>query len=225
MLFPSHIKRKDSLRHFAIFMFIFVTTLMIILPSYSLSGNTGGVNNEESHSDGIMSTSILDPNMQVEQIKTLESDLLQQLHTQKMGIEASKEEIRLIDKELTGKQTQIMELENQIKITNTSLQENKDALAKVLASYQKTGVGSQLELLLSSENLSDFLQRLSIFREMNLQATNILEDLKTGRETLQTKRDEQRALLARLDEQKNVKIIALTEMQKKEADLSEQLSA
>ncbi len=222
MIFHSvHKNKTNTFRLFLVILVFCLTISLVVIPSYSLSNSNTSDNNEND----TLSTSTAESNLQIDQLKTLEADLLLQLHTQQMGIDASKVEIKQIEEDIVIKQGQVLQLEIQIEESNTTLQASKEALANVLITYQKTGVGSQLELLLSSESLSDFLQRLSIFKEMNLQASIMLEELKTNRETLEAKKIKQNLLLTKLDEQKKAKTSALSEMQSKEKDLSEQLSA
>ena len=64
-----------------------------------------------------------------------------------------------------------------------------DILEKVLVSYQKNGMTSYLETLLSSENLTDFIKRLNIIQELSRNTGEMLNSIEEEKNNLISQRE------------------------------------
>ena len=105
------------------------------------------------------------------------------------------QEIELMEAEEKELATGIEAINREIKSLGTAITEGELAYAKkrgsleqVLKSYQRMGPGSYVEIILDSDNLSTFLQRLNILRDLTRNTGELLDQLETSGEKLSTEK-------------------------------------
>ncbi len=94
----------------------------------------------------------------------------------------------LIALELKAIKREINQLEEELIEEETAYQEKQEILKQVLKSYQRSGPGSYLELILDSDNLTMFLRRLNALKEITKNTGELLASLKKSKEKLAEER-------------------------------------
>ncbi len=153
-----------------------------------------------------------------------EKETLRQLNVLQVEIAEDESKRRKLEEDSVLLQKERLELDSRISAETAKRDADRKNVREILVRYEMAGPGSQMELLLDSENLSMFLQRLSILREMNAQTEAYLTRLDVICRTLAAQEAEKVALLADLDEKRTAINRALVGKQALEAELEASLS-
>lgn len=177
------------------------------------------------------------------------SSLNQQIHSIQAQQQSTQEDIMSIDLKMNETQAKIEELNKQIETTTADLKEAAKQLQEAIARVQKrdkllktrvsaiyeAGDVSYIEVLLGSQDFSDFLERLDAVKSIVDQDVTILEDNKRDRDIIAEKKKqieeqlkslkamqaEAQQLAAQLEAQKQERERILKELQAKEGELLE----
>jgi len=103
--------------------------------------------------------------------------LVQEIEQIKREEDAAAREIAAIKEEVAG-------LEVRIKDEEIAYENKRDTLKQVLRSYQRRGAGSFLEIILDSDSLTEFIQRLNILRDLTRNTGDLLESMEESKEKL-----------------------------------------
>lgn len=95
----------------------------------------------------------------------LQTETLQKLFAQKQKIGAMDKEEERIAGDIATLNRQIAGLQSSIAEEEIAYTQKQEDLKQLLQSYQRMGPGSYLEIILESNDLTDFLRRLNILRE------------------------------------------------------------
>lgn len=94
-------------------------------------------------------------------------------------------------------QQESLEAQKNIFIMEVAISKRQDdydsqlaVLEQVLVAYQKNGPASNLEILLSAENLSDFIKRLNVLRDLSHNTAEILQTLNEEKNNLVSERED-----------------------------------
>ncbi|SDK67374.1 coiled-coil domain-containing protein [Natronincola ferrireducens] len=113
-----------------------------------------------------------------------EKEILQNLFSLVQEIkEVEREETEIIeDIEVINQEITI--LESTIAVEEIAYEKKREDLKQVLKSYQRRGPGSYLEIILDSDNLTTFLRRLNILRDITRNTGELLGSLEESNENL-----------------------------------------
>ncbi|MCI1693929.1 murein hydrolase activator EnvC family protein [Aneurinibacillus aneurinilyticus] len=173
----------------------------------------------------------------------------QQISSIQAQQQSTKEDIMSIDLKMNETQAKIQELDKKIEETTASLKEAAKQLQEAITRVEKrdkllktrvsaiyeAGDISYLEVLLGSQDFSDFLERLDAVKSIVDQDVTILEDNKRDRDIIAEKKKqieeqlkslkamqaEAQQLAAQLDAQKQERERILKELQEQEGELLE----
>jgi peptidoglycan hydrolase CwlO-like protein len=140
-----------------------------------------------------------------------EKKVLEDLFNLVQEIENMDREEKAITRDLEVIQDDIKTLESKIQTEQKNYDQKKDVLRDVLITYQKRGAGTFLDIVLQSESLSDFLDRLNILRDLTRNTDELLDALEESKQKLAEEK-------ARLDEK-------FAQLSKKQEDLKQAIAA
>ena len=112
----------------------------------------------------------------------LQTETLQKLFAQKQKIDAMGKEEAKIAKDIETLTGQITALQRAISEEEIAYNQKKEDLKQLLQSYQKIGPGSYLEIILDSSDLTDFLRRLNILRNITRNTDKLMQKLQSIKE-------------------------------------------
>jgi len=118
-----------------------------------------------------------------------ERGVLQNLFLLVQEIEEMEREENKISKEIYLVKEEIKTMEVMIVGEETAYEKKRDVLKQVLNSYQRKGAGSFLEIILDSDNLTDFLRRVNTLRDLTGDTGELLEQLKESKEKLSIEKE------------------------------------
>lgn len=117
-------------------------------------------------------------------ISVEEMEILQNLFILAQEIELLEVEEKKLAQEIEVLNKEIRDLEDTIAEGELAYARKKESLKQVLRSYQRMGPGSFLEIVLESDSLSTFLQRVNILRDLTRNTGELLEQLEESGEKL-----------------------------------------
>lgn len=106
-----------------------------------------------------------------------EKQILENLFLQVQEIEELERDEANINAEVKAMQYEIENLEDRITSEELSYDKYKDVLKEVLKTYQRMGPGSYVEIILSSESMSDLFNRINTLRDLTKGTGELLESL------------------------------------------------
>ncbi len=114
-----------------------------------------------------------------------EKTIIQDLFILLQEIEGLERDYTAISKEVEILRQETFNLESRIEVQEEKYNKNLLIMEDVLKSYQRMGPASYLEILLDSENISDFLRRINIIRDLSRNTGDLLDTIEETRDSLE----------------------------------------
>ena len=195
-----------------VFVLLFVA-VPLTLASAAQSGDTGfvlvaSVLPSQEHTSMQGST---DAQAAMRETEAKEAETLAALRSLQLDIARKAAEADQLVAEQEQLQERLVEIEGALQEERKRYRDSSTALGNVLTAWQTAGPGSRLELLLSSNSLSLFLQRLSAMRQLDRDMDALLEQLEQN--------------LIAMDAQKARQQEAITALEHKGAEIGNALRA
>ncbi|NLX64662.1 MAG: hypothetical protein GX022_07825 [Clostridiaceae bacterium] len=130
-----------------------------------------------------------DPQKSLEDISMEEKAVLEELFFLSQEIDEMNRRVEELSKESELIAREITILEADISKRQEHYDMQLAILEKVLVSYQRNGMTSYLETLLSSENLTDFIKRLNIIQELSRNTGEMLNSMDEEKNKLISERE------------------------------------
>jgi peptidoglycan hydrolase CwlO-like protein len=115
-------------------------------------------------------------------------------------------EIELLNTEMAKLQLDIEQLNldslhksEMIEIENENFKNIQKSLIKILKHQQRSGVGSYLQMILGSENISDFLNRLNLIRDLSKNTVRLMEEIDVSKNILEREKMELEVLISEME--------------------------
>lgn len=137
-------------------------------------------------------------------------------------------EINTLEEQITSVQSQISEKETNIAIKQKEFEETQELFEKRLIAIYQAGDTSYLELMLSSQDLSDFISKYYLVSELATCDKNLIETIRQAKVTLETEKTELEISKTELEtnkEAKQAKQDALAVVKKEKDSKAAKLSA
>lgn len=122
-----------------------------------------------------------------EQLSTITQEeklIIEQLFIGLQEIEGLERDYLAINKEIESLKIDVSDLEINIDKEEDKYNQNLIILEEILKSYQRMGPASYLEIILESKDISDFLRRINIIRDLARNTDNILNSIEDTKEIL-----------------------------------------
>lgn len=130
-----------------------------------------------------------------------EKEVLERLFILSQEIEEMNRQNLQISKEIEGLNEEVEEIEKLIGIETLAYEENLNIMEDVLKTYQRSGPGSFIELILSSDSLKVLLQRLNALGDITRNTNNLLESLQESKAKLDIEKSKITERLITIEEQ------------------------
>ncbi|MEA4849002.1 MAG: hypothetical protein VB106_17345, partial [Clostridiaceae bacterium] len=154
-----------------------------------------------------------------------EKEILQNLFILTQEIEAAEAEEEKLSREIETINKEIKALEAVIAEDELAFGKKRESLKQVLKSYQRMGPGSFLEIILDSDSLSTFLQRLNTVRDLTHNTGTLLEGLAANNERLERERSKLSENLVLVKDKQKLSREALTNKMELKAEKEEYLTS
>jgi peptidoglycan hydrolase CwlO-like protein len=117
-------------------------------------------------------------------ISEVEKEILQNLFTLSQEIELMELEEKKLSQDVEAINSDIRGMQAAIEESERRYDHKQESLKQVLRSYQRMGPGSFMEIILESDSLSTFLQRVNTLRDLTRNTGELLDQLETSGENL-----------------------------------------
>lgn len=178
---------------------------------------------------GFYAAAVLPPMAEVEHqllnISEEELALLETLFTLTQEIQGLESQEGVIQEQIELLKEQILQAQASIEENQGAFQQLQEKLEGVLKSYQRRGAASYLEILLKAEDLSDFLRRINLIRDLTRNTGALLKELESQQALLTAKEQELQGTMERLTQEEAQLAKARLEKEAMKASLEEQLAA
>ncbi|MDR7870986.1 MAG: hypothetical protein RIN55_09020 [Tissierellaceae bacterium] len=127
-----------------------------------------------------------------------EKRIVEELFVQLQEIEGLERDYAAINEEIETLKVEVKNLETYIQNEQDKYHANLNVLEEILKSYQRMGPASYLEIILESQNISDFLRRINVIKDLAKNTGDILDSIDETKEILiqeKNKLDEKLSLI------------------------------
>lgn len=153
------------------FISIFIICAVVLIPLYI--GVTASVVEPPSKNEE-----------KLEEISEEQKKILQSLFTLTQEITVLESEEKKLAKDIETAKLDIIKIEVEIAREQAVFEKNQEVLGRFFKLYQKLGPGSYLEIIMDSDNLSTFLRRLNMLRDLSRNAGKLLDMLEESKNKL-----------------------------------------
>lgn len=157
---------------------------------------------------------ISDVEKQITQNAEEQKKIVDELYKLEQEIQSSANKEMQINEQIIQYTDELNALQAQIDEENVWFDLNKEVLGNVLKIYQKRGPGTFIEILLGSDNLSDFVQRLNILKDLTKKTGSLLDTLDAIVKQLETTQEEKKEKLVSIEEEQQKLVIAINQKKK-----------
>jgi peptidoglycan hydrolase CwlO-like protein len=176
----------------------------------TISGQTGSLHKSEE---------------KIEQITDQQKEILQKLFAQEQRLAAMAREEKGVAGDIEDLNKQTAALQKSIVEEETIYAGKKEELKQLLQSYQKMGPGSYLEIILESNDLTDFLRRINLLRELSGNSGKLIGQLQGNLEKQTADKTKLAAELASLNSRQAEYQASLVKERQLKQDLEEYLAS
>ncbi|MBU5311452.1 hypothetical protein KQI38_05380 [Tissierella carlieri] len=156
-------------KHIFILLSLFIAVILIFTSSTLLADNENNISEIRERLDNISEE---------------EKQILEDLFIKFQEIEEMERENKRISQEIDTMKIGIEGLGEKIEKEEINYKHNLNALENILKSYQRMGPASFLDIILNSDNLTDFIRRINIVRDLARNTGNLLDKIEESKESL-----------------------------------------
>lgn len=193
---------------------------LIFLIGINLVFSSNGINSTDitnSDSTNPDPTQVFDEEEVSQRLDTIDSevsDIVSELYRLEQFIQESKLRINRLQEEQAKTEEKIRQTREEILKKQEEIQSYESTLGQVLATYQRMGATSFLEILLESENLKNLLQRITLFQDMTRNTGDLMMKIEDALVELdQTERLLQETRVALMEEEEELSRVILENQQ------------
>ena len=166
---------------------ISILTFMILVSSISIAFAATSQELRDQQSD--LDAKIEQTNTEIAGVKTQMTAALKQINTLNVEITGYTNDITKLQTQLDGVNTQIAEKEVIIKEQENKYIEQKKLLEERLVALYESGTTSYLDMLLSSEDLSDFISNYYLIEQMAEADEALLEKIENTKKSIEEEKE------------------------------------
>lgn len=160
-----------------------------------------------------------------ENISEAEKKILDELFSQRQEIKNLQEQTADLKKDIREGEEKKSDLSKALEVSKLKFDEHSKSLSEVLRGFQKRGGANLFRLFLDSENLSEMLFRLNIFREFSKSTSEMLKELKREQIDIVNQKNEIERTLEDIKKKKREVDDKMVQLEKAIAKNEEALSA
>jgi len=166
------------------------TLIAVLLASFnmSLAVSQADINNQKSQQQE-NNNKIKETEQKKEEVKEIKDETLKEVEQLNSQITDYQGQITSLDAQISDANAKIKEQETKLAQAEKDYQEQQDTLEKRIVAVYESGETSYLDVLLSSEGLTDFISNYYLVSEVTQYDTEMLQEIqKQKEETIQEQR-------------------------------------
>lgn len=215
-------------KYLKILVITLIIGIMLTYTNISVATDKQKLQNQQSNLD----SSILEAKDELEDIKKEKSQTLSEVESLIEQVSNYEDEIDSLNDQISGLQTKIKNVEKQIKEDEEEYKKQQTALDDRLVTMYENGDISYLDVLLSSESLTDFISKYYLISELTTYDTDMLKQVEEEKKKIENEKTELESSKKSLDNAKQTKTakasalkVAEKEKEQKASKLSQEEKA
>lgn len=215
-------------KYLKILVITLIIGIMLTYTNISVATDKQKLQNQQSDLD----SSISEAKDELEDIKKEKSQTLSEVESLIEQVSNYEDEIDSLNDQISGLQTKIKNVEKQIKEDEEEYKKQQTALDDRLVTMYENGDISYLDVLLSSESLTDFISKYYLVSELTTYDTDMLKQVEEEKKKIENEKTELESSKKSLDNAKQTKTakasalkVAEKEKEKKASKLSQEEKA
>ena len=149
---------------------------------------------------------------ELKEVKQEKSDAQKSITKIENQIAIAESEINNLDNQINDLESEVKKLEEDLVIAEEDCQKQQELLDKRVIALYKSGKTSYIEVLLASEDISDFLSRYYIVGKIAENDQKLLSDLENLKQSIENKKGELSTKLLAIEDAKKSKEVKLTNL-------------
>ena len=162
------------------------TLIAVLLASFnmSLAVSQTDINNQKSQQQE-NNNKIKETEQKKEEVKEIKGETLKEVEQLNSQITDYQGQITSLDAQISDANTKIKEQETKLAQAEKDYQEQQDTLEKRIVAVYESGETSYLDVLLSSEGLTDFISNYYLVSEVTQYDTEMLQEIQKQKEKIE----------------------------------------
>ena len=167
------------------------TLIAVLLASFnmSLAVSQTDINNQKSQQQE-NNNKIKETEQKKEEVKEIKDETLKEVEQLNSQITDYQGQITSLDAQISDANTKIKEQETKLAQAQKDYQEQQDTLEKRIVAVYESGETSYLDVLLSSEGLTDFISNYYLVSEVTQYDTEMLQEIQKQKEEIENAKKE-----------------------------------
>ena len=167
------------------------TLIAVLLASFnmSLAVSQTDINNQKSQQQE-NNNKIKETEQKKEEVKEIKDETLKEVEQLNSQITDYQGQITSLDAQISDANTKIKEQETKLAQAEKDYQEQQDTLEKRIVAVYESGETSYLDVLLSSESLTDFISSYYLVSEVTQMDSELLEKIQKQKEEIENAKKE-----------------------------------
>lgn len=161
----------------------------------------------------------------IQTISGEEGEILAQLYTMSQELDEMTTGLEGLAEEIAAIQREIQVMGASIQKAQSDYDGQKEALRRVLLTYQKMGPESFFEIVLNSQSLSDFLNRLNTLRDLSANTKNLLEEIDAAKLVVEAEKARKELILGEFEVKLSAQSAAKAEKEQKKSEMETYLAS
>ena len=171
------------MRKFLCIVLAFIIICTYITVVYAEDSNNNLTNLQEQQQD--LQNQLNESNDQLEEVQSQLSENLQQIEKLDEKIKQSEEKITKLNEQVTQLQTEISDIQAKLEVAEKNYETQKQVMEKRLVAIYEAGDTKYIDVLLKSNNISEFLSSYYLITEITSMDQSLLEEVEAQKKEIE----------------------------------------
>ncbi len=171
------------MRKFLCIVLAFIIICTYITVVYAEDSNNNLTNLQEQQQD--LQNQLNESNDQLEEVQSQLSENLQQIEKLDEKIKQSEEKITKLNEQVTQLQTEISDIQAKLEVAEKNYETQKQVMEKRLVAIYEAGDTRYIDVLLKSNNISEFLSSYYLITEITSMDQSLLEEVEAQKKEIE----------------------------------------
>lgn len=171
------------MRKFLCIVLAFIIICTYITVVYAEDSNNNLTNLQEQQQD--LQNQLNESNDQLEEVQSQLSENLQQIEKLDEKIQQSEEKITKLNDQVTQLQTEISDIQAKLEVAEKNYETQKQVMEKRLVAIYEAGDTKYIDVLLKSNNISEFLSNYYLITEITSMDQSLLDEVETQKKEIE----------------------------------------
>ena len=165
--------------------FIIICTYITVVYAEDSNSNLTDLQNKQQD----LQNQLTESNEQLDEVQSQLSDNLQQIEKLDEKIKQSEDKISQLDTQVKELQEEISNIQSQLEVAEKNYETQKEIMEKRLVAIYEAGDTRYIDVLLKSNNLSEFLSNYYLITEITTMDQSLLDEVETQKKEIELSKE------------------------------------